>query len=575
MSSPFDFDLVVKNGIVVTAADETACDIGVKDGVVVVLGKNLPVGPNCEIIDAEGGYVTPGGVDSHVHIGQSASNARSADDWTTGTRGAISGGTTTVVAFAVQAKGKQVMPAVEAYYALADGQAHCDYSFHAIITDPTEEVVKVEVPKMVDFGISSVKVGREGSEHRPGVHDLPAHEARRQADARHPLRGAEAGGHDHGPRRELGHHQLDDGPAALPGSHRGVAPRDLAACPGRGRGDEPRHRARRGGRRADAHRACLGEGGDAGDPEGADEGSASVWGDVPALRPAHGEKMKAPGFEGAKCVCAPPLREDPLDNEGIWEGLSNGTFTVFSSDHAPYNFFDERGKQLGMINNPTKNPRGNFKNTPNGLPGVCTRTPLLWSEGVLKGRISRQRFVELNSSNAAKLYGMYPKKGTIQPGSDADFVIFRSETARKPLTIRQEDLHHGADYTPYEGMQVQDWPRLVILRGKVAYDGASNTVKCEKGSGQFIKRGLSSLPGPRGRSDAWINGFDPHKDAQGLGITDTRPAHLWNSRVLNCAEVSCVKVSDTVTICLASRGTYSTSTRTSAWEPYPPTFGPN
>jgi hypothetical protein len=221
-----------------------------------VLGKNLPVGPNCEIIDAEGGYVTvsaqvascsrwtlrllpataaldeehqvqlcisehglvpnglsphspnpqpgsqhctcasacpcapapalalararavagfprslhqPGGVDSHVHIGQSASNARSADDWTTGTRGAISGGTTTVVAFAVQAKGKQVMPAVEAYYALADGQAHCDYSFHAIITDPTEEVVKVEVPKMVDFGISSVKVGREGSEHRPGT----------------------------------------------------------------------------------------------------------------------------------------------------------------------------------------------------------------------------------------------------------------------------------------------------------------------------------------------------------------------------------------------------------------------
>lgn len=135
-----------------------------------------------------------------------------------------------------------------------------------------------------------------------------------------------------------------------------------------------------------------------------------------------------------------------------------------------------------------------FKNTPNGLPGVCTRTPLLWSEGVLKGRISRQRFVELNSSNAAKLYGMYPKKGTIQPGSDADFVIFRSETARKPLAIRQEDLHHGADYTPYEGMQVQDWPRLVILRGKVAYDGATNTVMCEKGSGQFIKRGLSSLP---------------------------------------------------------------------------------
>lgn len=110
------------------------------------------------MVDAEGAYVTPGGVDSHVHIGQSASGARSADSWTTGTRGAIGGGTTTVVAFAVQAKGKKVMPAVEAYYELAKGKTHCDYSYHAIITDPTEEVVREEVPQMVKFGITSIKV---------------------------------------------------------------------------------------------------------------------------------------------------------------------------------------------------------------------------------------------------------------------------------------------------------------------------------------------------------------------------------------------------------------------------------
>ena len=146
-----------------------------KDGVVTCLGKDLPIPNGCRVIDAEGGYITvsreqasvsksrlsqPGGVDSHVHIGQSASNARSADDWTTGTRGAIGGGTTTVVAFAVQAKGKQVMPAIEAYYDLAKGQTHCDYSFHAIVTDPTEEVVRDEIPKMVAFGVTSVKVGK-------------------------------------------------------------------------------------------------------------------------------------------------------------------------------------------------------------------------------------------------------------------------------------------------------------------------------------------------------------------------------------------------------------------------------
>ena len=137
--------------------DETPCDVGIKDGVIVCLGVNLPTA-GAEVIDAEGGYVTPGGVDSHVHIGQSASNARSADDWTTGTRGAISGGTTTVVAFAVQARGKSVMDAVEAYYKLADGAAHCDYSYHCIVTSPTHEVVENEIPRMLAFGVSSIKV---------------------------------------------------------------------------------------------------------------------------------------------------------------------------------------------------------------------------------------------------------------------------------------------------------------------------------------------------------------------------------------------------------------------------------
>ena len=167
-----------------------------------------------------------------------------------------------------------------------------------------------------------------------------------------------------------------------------------------------------------------------------------------------------------------------------------------------------------MTNNPTQNPRGNFKNTPNGIPGICTRIPLLWSEGVLKGKISRQKFVELSSLNAAKLYGkfgkpvavlvclicrrsvlgMYPKKGTIAPGSDADLIIWRSDEKRKPYIITQPRLYHAADYTPYEGLEIGDWPRLVLLRGEIAYDGEKNTVTAKPGDGRFIKRGFSTLP---------------------------------------------------------------------------------
>ncbi|ORY21035.1 dihydropyrimidinase [Naematelia encephala] len=500
MYNPFDFDLVVKNGIVVTASDETECDIGVKDGLVVCLGKNLPVRGNCEVIDAEGGYITPGGVDSHVHLGQSASNARSADDWTTGTRGAISGGTTTVVAFAVQARGKSVMQAVEAYYDLADGKTHCDYSYHCIITDPNEAVVREEIPRMVDFGITSVKIYMTYpllklndkqvldvlcAARRTGVTTMVHAE---NADIIDWMSAAlvERG------LVEPWHHGSSRPPLVeTEATNRAIALAEVV--------DSPMLIVHVSSKEATAH------------IRNAQTRGLPLYGETcPHYALLTADKMHAPGFEGAKCVCAPPLRSDPNDKESIWEGLANGTFTVFSSDHAPYNFHDEKGKQLGLVNNPTKNPQGNFKNTPNGLPGVCTRTPLLWSKGVLDGRISRQKFVELNSTNAAKLYGMYPKKGTIQPGSDADLIIWRSKSARRPVIIEQKNLHHGTDYTPYEGMEIHDWPRLVLLRGKIAYDGAKNEVVAPMGSGEFIKRGFSSLPGPKGHSVAWLNGFNPH-----------------------------------------------------------------
>ncbi|KAK4689302.1 dihydropyrimidinase, partial [Tremellales sp. Uapishka_1] len=500
MSANFAFDLVIKNGIVVTASDEMECDIGIKDGLIVCLGKGLPVGENCQVIDADGDYVTPGGVDSHVHIGQSASGARSADDWTTGTRGAISGGTTTVVAFAVQAKGKTVMPAVQAYYDLAYKKTHCDYSFHCIITDPTEDIMRDEIPQMVDFGVTSVKIYMTYplmklndkqvldvlcSARRSGVTTMVHAE---NADIIDWMTNAllERG------MVEPWHHGSSRPPLVeTEATNRAITLAEVV--------DAPMLIVHVSSKEATAH------------IRRAQTRQLPIYAETcPHYALLTAEKFHAPDFEGAKCVCAPPLRMDPKERDTIWEGLANGTFTVFSSDHAPYNFDDPQGKQLGMTNNPTKNPRGNFKNTPNGLPGICTRSPLLWSEGVLKGRISRQKFVELNSSNAAKLYGMYPRKGTLQPGSDADIVIYRKASIRKPVTITQANLHHGADYTPFEGMAIEDWPRLVLLRGKIAYDGESNKVLVAKGEGNFLKRGMSTLPGPRGSSVAWLNGLDPH-----------------------------------------------------------------
>jgi len=187
-------------------------------------------------------------------------------------------------------------------------------------------------------------------------------------------------------------------------------------------------------------------------------------------------------FEGAKYVCSPPPR-DQAGQDAIWEGLRDGTFDVFSSDHAPFQF---QGPNNTGKDNP--NARTSFKWVPNGIPGVETRLPILFSEGVTKGRISVERFVALTSTNPARLYGLYPRKGSIVVGADADIVLWDRE---KTATIRQQDLHHGADYTPYEGMEITGWPVRTILRGKtVMVDGE---VIGSKGDGAYCSRDISDF----------------------------------------------------------------------------------
>jgi dihydropyrimidinase len=198
------------------------------------------------------------------------------------------------------------------------------------------------------------------------------------------------------------------------------------------------------------------------------------------------ESLGGPGFEGAKCVCSPPPR-DRASQQQVWDGLARGVFAVVSSDHAPFNYDDPHGKRLGGREPP-------FSHIPNGIPGLETRMPLLLSEGVGTGRIDIHQFVALTATNAAKLYGLYPRKGTLAIGSDADIVIWDTE---REVTIRNARLHHAVDYTPYEGLAVRGWPATTLLRGEEVW--ADGQFRGRPGRGEFRRCAAPSAARARRR----------------------------------------------------------------------------
>ena len=198
------------------------------------------------------------------------------------------------------------------------------------------------------------------------------------------------------------------------------------------------------------------------------------------------DDLDKPGFEGAKCVCSPPPRDEG-DQGVIWQGLGNGTFSVLSSDHCPFRYEDaERGKMSCITE---EHPVGRFKYIPNGLPGVETRLPLTFSN-LSTGKMSLNKFVEVTSTNAAKLYGLYPQKGALLPGiSDADLTVWYPNEKFEEVELKNEMLHHDVDYTPYEGRRIRNWPRYTIIRGKVVWDCDGGGIVGDKNYGKFVKRG--------------------------------------------------------------------------------------
>ena len=467
-----EFDLVVRNGTVVTAADSTLCDVGVRNGKIVALAERLPEASRD--IDASGMLVMPGGVDSHCHIDQKSSTGiRSADDFYTGSVSAAFGGTTTIIPFAAQRKGESLRQMVTEYHECADPKAVIDYAFHLIISDPSEQVLGQELPALVHDGYTSFKVYMTYDALR--VDDRQMLDILSVARAEGAMMMVHAENHEmigwltdklldggyHAPKYQtVAHARIAEGEA----THRAICFSEFTDTPVLIVHVSTEAAVRR-------IREARAQG-------------LRVFGETcPQYMFLTAEDLDRDGMEGAKWCCSPPPR-DQHDQEVIWQALADGTFDVCSSDHAPYRF-DESGKLAGGSHSP-------FNQIAKGVPGIELRLPLLF-DGVRRGRISLQQFVALASTNAARLYGLYPRKGTIAVGADADMVIWDPD---KRVTVSYDLIHDNAGYTPYEGIELQGWPLTVISRGRTVVDAGELHV--ERGSGEFLPCERPQLAQPSG-----------------------------------------------------------------------------
>jgi dihydropyrimidinase len=470
-----DFDLIIENAACTTASDHWTSDLGIRGGRIEAIGRTL--GRARRVIDANGRPVLPGGVDAHCHIDQMTSQGlRTADDFTSGTVSAAFGGTTTILSFAVQQKGESLRAAVDVYHQAAAGKAVTDYAFHMIVTDPSAQTLGQELPALIRNGHTSIKIymtydalrlndrqvldvldlaRREGAVvmvHAES-HDLIAWMTQRLLD-----RG------DTAPRFHSAARPLISEREA---THRAITMAEMAG--------QPLYIVHVSGEAAmDEIARAQGKG-------------LRIFAETcPQYLLLTSRDLDRPGFEGAKYCCTPPPR-DVDSQRALWRGLATGIFNTVSSDHSAFRFNDPKGKLAFGQNVP-------FNRIPQGVPGLEARLPLLFSEGVSKGRITLHQFVSLTATEPAKIFGLYPRKGTIAVGCDADLAIWDPE---QEVTIRATDLHDATDYTPYEGMKVTGWPSIVLSRGDVVCE--EGVLKTPPGRGEFLHRlphhvALSRLP---------------------------------------------------------------------------------
>ncbi len=464
------YDLRISGAKVVTDDGVSDIEIGIKDGLIAELGAS--VGEASRTLDATGLYALPGGIDSHVHISQpSGPGVVMADDFNSATLSALFGGNTTVLPFCLAESGQNLRQAVDAYHAKAEGNCHTDVSFHLIINQVDPQTLGQHLPALLEAGHTSFKVFMTYPDMRltdREILDVMSVAKRHGAmvmvhaeneDAIDFLRD-EA---EHEGRTTPYHHSTTRPiPVEREATHRAISLAEIAGVPltivhvSNGEALEEIRRARARGLRVHAE-TC------------------------PQYLTLTAQDLDRSGFEGAKYVCSPPPR-DTDNQDACWSGIELGDFELYSSDHCPFVFESSEGKK-------TEGAERTFRHIPNGIPGVETRLPIMFSEGVVAGRINIERFAELTATNHAKLYGLYPQKGTIAVGSDADITLWDPE---KETTISQSMLHHGSDYTPWEGYTVKGWPVTTLLRGRIMIEQGELIDNTHPG--QHLVRGLPGNP---------------------------------------------------------------------------------
>jgi dihydropyrimidinase len=454
--------ILIKNGRIITAADDYVADIFIQDEKITQIGINLKVSVD-KVIDASGKLVIPGGIDPHVHLDMPFMGTYSSDNYETGTAAALYGGTTMVIDFILQTQGNSLYSALKEWQSRSDGNAVGDYSFHMAVTDFNDDTKK-EIKDLIEKeGITSFKTfmaykGALMIDDRQMVGLM--NEVKKQGGmvTTHATNGdmidyLVAKNRTEGKLSPLYHYisQPEITEAEASGRFADMAfytgvPAYIVHMTCEGAHNHIREAARR---------------------------NQKVYAETCIQYLVLDASLYDKGFESAKWVMSPPLREKK-DQASLWAGINQGSIQVVATDHCPFKW---EQKKMG---------ENDFSKIPNGHPAIEHRIELLFSEGVTKGKISLNKFVEVSSTNAAKIFGMYPRKGCIAPGSDADLVIF-DPTEKHTISVKTH--HMNCDYSAYEGWEVTGKCKTIILRGQVVVE--DDKLLANKGYGKFIKRNKS------------------------------------------------------------------------------------
>ncbi len=451
--------ILIKNGRIITATDDYMADIFIEGETISQIGKNLKVNADQEI-DAAGKLVMPGGIDPHVHLDMPFMGTYSSDNYETGTRAALYGGTTTVIDFILQTQGKSLQSALQEWKGRSDNNAVGDYSFHMAVTDFNEDTKKeiqhfIEVEGITSFKTFMAYKGALMIDDRQMVGLMQEVKKHGGLINVHATNGDMidfliAKHKSEGKLSPLYHYLSQPEVTEAEASSRFADLADYTGCPG-----------------YIVHLTCEGA---LNAVRFATRRNQHVFVETCIQYLILDASLYEQNFEGAKWVMSPPLREKK-DQETLWAGLNQGLVNVVATDHCPFMW---EQKLMG---------KDDFSKIPNGHPAIENRMELLFSEGVNKGRITLNKYVEVASTNAAKIFGMFPKKGTIAIGSDADIVLF---DPNEKHTLSAKTHHMNVDYSGYEGWEVTGKVKTVLLRGQVVID--NNECKVSKGYGQFVKR---------------------------------------------------------------------------------------